>query len=326
MRAYTVAFFLALFLLLCAFAPVLAETPAPTPTLAPPETPIPARIHEIPNPSPVPPTVVDRTSDPTAWPSFRFRLDANLLEIWFPNIMNADEAILCYQGSAWLIDCGDARMGSRGAELLKKLGITRIEKLFNSHPHHDHLNGFKATHQAAPVEELLVCFPADSTKHMIDALAYAEEQSVPVSWYKDGDVFSMGDGQVTIKFYVGSDPALDMNNASASALVQFGARRIFFASDIEKPGQASLLQAVSPEDLRAEILKYPHHGKSGLDAGFQEAVCPELTVITNLDVSWEGFKYLRYKQIPYAVTNTDRGYLHLATDGENWLAEYVQLP
>ena len=312
---------LAAFVLLFVSVPAFVEGAIPTP--APPETPVPARIHEIPNPTPAPPVVIDRTADPLVNPSFHFRLDADLLDIWFPNIMNADEAILLYQGHAWLIDCGDQRSGARGVELLQKLGVTGVEKLFNTHPHHDHLNGLYVTHQSVPVEELLVCFDALSTEHMTHALSYAETESISVKEFSDRDVFSMGDGRVTLTFYVNTDPSLDMNNSSAQTLVQFGDRRILFTSDMEKPGQANLLSRIPAENLRAEIMKYPHHGKSGLTDEFLAAVEPSLCIITNTAVDWEGMKYLAYKRVPYVVTNPGNTYLHLVTDGENWIAEYI---
>ncbi len=312
---------LILILLFCFFCvPAPAES---VQTPAPPESPIPAPVHLTPEPTPAPPAVMDRTKDPLAYASFRFRLDADLLEIWFPNIMNADEALLRYQGQTWLIDCGDNKMGGRGVEMMKKLGVTKIDKLFNTHPHHDHINGLAVTDKAFPVQELLICFDADSTPHMVTALAYAEESGIPVSSYQDGDVFSMGDGRVTLKFYINTDPSLDMNNASAQTLIQFGGRRIMFTADMEKLGQADLAGRVDPKDLQADILKYPHHGKSILDPTYAEAVSPLFAVVTNLDVDWEGTRYLKRMNIPYAVTNREGNYLRLITDGEFWLAEYI---
>ena len=117
------------FLVLAGTAP--AESPIPSP-----EPPAPARVNSV-----------------------RFRLDAKFLHVWFPNIANEDEAIICYDDEVWLIDCGDGRGASRGVKLMRKLGITEIDKLFNTHPHHDHLNGLQIMDEAVPVSELLICYP-----------------------------------------------------------------------------------------------------------------------------------------------------------------------
>ena len=296
------------------------------PRVRAPETPAPVRTAR-PQPEPTPdiPDVINRVSTPDADGEFRFPLDAKILHIWFPNIMNADEAILLYDGEAWLIDCGDKTMGKRGAELIRRLGITKIGRLFNSHPHHDHLDGLKVTDEAAGVGELLVCFGTESTDSMARAVSYAEKQGIPVSLYGDGSVFAMGDGAVTLRFYAGTDPSLDMNNQSAMAMVRYGERTILFMADVEQPGQASLLARTDAAELKADLLKYPHHGKSAMNDRFLDAVSPAAAVVTNRKKAeeWDGIRYLADRGIPYIYTNTPGFYLHLMTDGEHWIVEHV---
>ncbi len=295
-----------------------AEVPAP-------EAPLPARPAPREAAEDRFPDVIDRVTVPGTEENFRFRLDAELLEIWFPNIMNADEAILMYGGDVWLIDCGDVKMGTRGAELIRKLGIKSIGKLFNSHPHHDHLNGLAVTDQAAKVEELYICFPAASTEHMIRAVEYADANGIPVREYRSGSEFTMGDGAVSLKFYVNTDPTLDMNNQSAQTMITYGERNIFFMADMEQLGQVVLINHVVPrKDLKADLVKYPHHGKSPLFETMYDALGAKAAIVTNKRVEdWSGIKYLRGKGMPILYTNREGMYLHLVTDGEHWVCEYV---
>ena len=290
-----------------------------------PEAPAPVRIaRPEPEPTPAMPAVINCVADPGADAGFHFPMDADLLHIWFPNIMNADEAILIFQGETWLIDCGDEKNGARGAELISRLGIDRIRKLFNTHPHHDHLNGLRITDETAKVEELRICFGGASTEHMIRALTYAEENGIRVAEFRDGSEFAMGDGSVTLKFWCNTDPSLDMNNQSAQTLVRYGERTILFTADMERPGQISLLTRAAPSALKADLLKYPHHGKTPLEEDFLRAVNPEAAIITNKTVpDWGGVRYLAAKGIPYIYTNQTGVYLHLVTDGEHWIAEQV---
>ena len=280
------------------------------------------------------PEVIDRAADPEAEAWFEFPEEAKILEIWFPNVMNADEAILIYDGEVWLIDCGDERMGGRGAVLLEKLGITKIDRLINTHPHHDHLNGLKATDKAAKVAELLFCFDeknirhAKSLKNYRNAVAYAEKNDIAVSSYEEGSVFTMGDGKVTLACYANTEPKLDVNNRSAQIMIRYGKRSILFMGDMEKPGQQDMLARVAAEELKADLLKYPHHGKNAMDDAFLEAVSPKMAIITNKKVeSWKGIRYLKKHGIPYYYTNVYRGkqclYLHLMTDGDHWIVERV---
>lgn len=290
-----------------------------------PEPPAPVRIaRPEPEPAPEMPAVINCAADPEADAGFHFRMDADLLHIWFPNVSNADEAILIFQGEVWLIDCGDEKMGARGAELIGRLGAGRIRKLFNSHPHHDHLNGLKITDQTAKVEELLICFGAASTEHMIRAVTYAEENGIRIAEYRDGSEYAMGDGAVTLKFWHNTDPSLDMNNQSAMTMVRYGERSILFTADAERSGQVNLMERVRASELKADLLKYPHHGKSPLDDAFLAAVDPDAAIVTNKTVpDWNGIRYLTMQGIPFVYTSQNIGYVHLVTDGEHWILETV---
>ena len=99
------------------------------------ETPAPARFHEAPAPTAEPPSILNRTQAPDPLEGFRFKLDAEMLHIWFPNISNCDEAVFLYGGEVWLLDCASEKMAPRGVELLQRLVVAKIDKLFFSHPH-----------------------------------------------------------------------------------------------------------------------------------------------------------------------------------------------
>ena len=288
------------------------------------ETPVPAPVHNAPESTPEPPSMIDLTRDRNAMEGFRFPMDAKLLHIWFPIIANADEAVITYGNEVWLIDCGDKSMGLRGVHLLQELGVRKIDRLFNTHPHHDHLGGLQVTQEAVPVQELLVCYPGDVNEHMIAAMEYAAEQNIPVTSYNSGDVFTLG-GQVTLTFFQAQDESLDMNNNSAGTLLQYGSCRMLFLADIDLAGQKVLLTQMDPADLRAEIIKYPHHGKNGLLEEFNDAVQPQLAIVTNVWVDWNGIEYMKWKRIPYLFTCASDNYVHLYTDGRTWVVEYVPM-
>lgn len=295
-------------------------------SFAAPETPPPARIHNVPAPTAEPPAIADISKNASAADGLRFKLDAEILHIWFPIIANADEAVLVCGDQVWLIDCGDNGMGQRGVRMMQELGITKIDKLFVSHPHHDHLGGLMATNDAIPVGEVLLSFPEESTDTMISAMEYINEKNIPVTELSNGEVFTMGTkGRIALKFFWPVDESLDMNNTSAQTLLEYGSRRILFTADMERAGQQVLLTQVDPEELRADILKYPHHGKSGLLDEYFQAVNPSLAVITNVYVDWGGVEYLKLKRVPYLFTCFNDSYVHLYTDGSSWVVERIPM-
>ena len=314
------ALLILLALLLTAGALTVAGAESAVPSPEPPEA---APTHSLPSATPVPSAVQNLVADPDALDTVHFKMDAEFLHIWFPNIYNEDEALLIFGDEVWMIDCGDTRSAPRNVLLLYKLGVRRINKLFNSHPHHDHLGGLEATDNAAHIEELLVCFPEDSTDTMMAAMLYASSADIPVSTYSGGDVFTMGGGKVSLTFYLVEGDELDMNNCSAQTMVQYGSRKMLFTADMERQGQELAMTQVNPDLLQADILKYPHHGKSGLQDDYAAAVNPSLAIVTNTKVDWGGVEYLDYRKIPFLYTGYDEVYTHIYTDGNVWVVEQI---
>ncbi len=268
------------------------------------------------------PPVIDRWTDPEACPGFSFSGEDDLLEIWFPRIRDRDAAILLYQGECWMIDCSDEQAEERVVPLIRALGIEKVDKLFNTHPHHDHINGLAYVDEAAPVEELLIGFPEDINTHMKAAVAYAQEKGIRIEHFEDEQVFSMGDGLVQLKCWMKTPEEEDLNNRSAQMMVSFGDRNILFMADLEWPGEKALMEVVDPEDLKADLLRYPHHGKQPLITSLYEAISPDFVIVTSTEgvaESREVMTWLRLKHIPTAFTTN--GYLRLATDGTTWLCE-----
>lgn len=325
----------------------VTETPSPVVTEAPMITVSPAPVEDeeddfVP-PSPEPPepakqghptlgpteiptqTVIDHVNYPKELRDFRFRRDAKLLEIWFPNIRDADAAILTFDGQVYMIDCGDEKSAVRTAVLLRQLGIDHIDIMFNSHLHHDHTNGLALTDDVAKVGEVKICFDTGTTASGELLEQVTADRNIPVTMYKSGDWFTMGErGEVTLLFLRNYDPVMDMNNQSAVTVVRYKDRSILFTADMEKNGQAQMLKHVDPALLKCDILKYPHHAKSALYPEFYRVVDPKLAVVTSVAGRRDlGQSFLVANRIPAAYTSVKGQFLHLATDGEYWLAEYV---
>lgn len=287
---------------------VFSGRPTPAPTMAPPDV------------------VVNNARIPMDNPDFYFPKDAKLFEIWFPNIRDADEAILVYDGQVWMIDCGDERAASRGVPLLKQLGIDKIDILFNTHLHHDHINGLAITHDTAKVGEVRICFSPDLTESGLRLLRVAGERNIPVKEYKDGDTFTMGDGKVKLLFLKNEEGYLDMNNQSAQTLITYGERSILFTADMEAPGQKAMIDRIGGDLLKCDIVKYPHHAKSDLYTPFYEAMGAKLAIVTSVEGRGDaGQVAIVNRGLPAVYTASKTVFTHLVTDGHYWLCERVAI-
>lgn len=296
-----------------------------------PPSPEPPAAYMTGRPTPVPTEapgeiIIDHVHHPEYYPKFSFMEDRKLLDIWFPNIKDADEAILIYDGQVYMIDCGDKGAAIRGEMLLRQLGIQKIDLLLNSHLHHDHIDGLAITDDRAKVSMVKICFSPDLTGSGLRMIETAEQRGIPVTEYRDGDVFLMGDGAVKLQILKNNEEFLDMNNQSAVTRVTYGERTILFTADMEAPGQEAMISRTGGDMLKCDIVKYPHHAKSDLYTPFYRAMDAKLAIVTSVEGRGDaGQAAIAKRGLPAVYTSVRGQFTHLATDGEYWLVEQVEI-
>ena len=308
---------------------LLAGT-APAEEIIPP-SPEPPAANVTGRPTPMPTEapeeiIIDHVHNPAYYPKFSFMKDRKLLDIWFPNIKDADEAVLIYDGQVWMIDCGDRNASVRGQLLLKQLEIEKIDLLLNTHLHHDHIDGLALTDDTAKVKQVKICFAPDLTASGLRMLETAAERGIPVTEYRNGDVFTMGDGAVRIQVMKNNEEYLDMNNQSAVMRITYGERSILFTADMEAPGQEAMINRIGAEMLKCDIVKYPHHAKSDLYTPFYQAMGAGLAIVTSVEGRGDrGQTAITNRGLAAVYTSVKGKFTHLATDGEYWLVEQVDV-
>ena len=114
---------------------------------------------------------------------------------------------------------------------------------------------------------------------MLKAMEVADELDVPVEFYGDGDVYNLGNATLTA--WCKGDDTWNCNERSAVLKVRFGSATALLTGDMLYRTQMKLLETIPAEELKADILKYPHHGLNKLNDDFYNAVSPKFTVITN---------------------------------------------
>ena len=267
------------------------------------------------------PLLVDRINHPET--AFSFAPEAELLEIVFPQELNVDSAVIRCGGQVMLIDCASRAMAQRMVNLLEQLGVTEVDFVAISHPHYDHIEGLEQIAQTVKIRELRVGHPAGETENLDKALAVCEKYEIPVTWYRDGEVWSLGGTQIDV--WLKGDDAWGLNDRSAVMRLQFGQRTALFCADAENRLQRRLAEVIPPEKLDVDVMKYPHHGKTALLWGFYAATTPAFAVITNNNSrsALESRTFLDKNGVPWAITVP--GYVRLRTDGVTWLADRLEM-
>ncbi|MBE5811999.1 MAG: MBL fold metallo-hydrolase [Clostridiales bacterium] len=266
------------------------------------------------------PVVINRVDDLEAHADFAFAEDAELLQITFPQMVDCDAVLLRCGGETMLVDACKQAYSERIVNLCKQLGVTRIDRVVNTHPHEDHIGGFKDVIKEIEVGEFWICFPEDYNNHMTAAVKAANKAGIPVKTYTDGDVFTLGGA--TIEVWKLEGKIGEMNDCSAQMMVTFGERTMLLAADLQQDGQQKMVE-LHGEALDADILKYPHHGIEVLRDDYMAAVSPLFLVVTNNHRQTAGWKWITSGKagVPYAYTVPNL--VHLTTDGTAWIAEKI---
>ncbi len=264
------------------------------------------------------PVLIDRINTPEAYPDFAFAPDALLLEIIFPQIRDCDTVFLRCGGETILVDCATQGQAKRIINMCHQLGITRIDRVINTHPHEDHIGGFRNLIREIEVGELWLCFPPDYNVHIANAVSGAENAGIPVVYFADGDVLTLGGATIDVWKLEGT--LGEMNDCSAQFFVTFGERTMLFAADVEWSGQNRYVE-LKGAALKADVLKYPHHGLEKLTDKYAAAVSPLFIVVTNNQRNTNGKRFIRNSHIPCAWTVP--GFVTLTTDGTTWLVELI---
>lgn len=264
------------------------------------------------------PVLVDRINSPEEHADFAFPEGTPLFEVLCPQILNCDAVLLRFGEETMLVDCATQGQAQRILDMCAQLNITHIDKVVNTHPHEDHLGGFRDLIKVVDVDELWLCFPADYNEHSTAAVGWADKAGIPVHYYEDGDVFTLGGA--TIEVWKKEGTKSELNDCSAQFLVTYGERTMLMAADLEKSGQKDYV-AWKGDALDADILKYPHHGLEKLVADYADAVSPLFMFVTNNQRDTEGRRYIRNSGVPYAYTVP--GFVYLTTDGQTWIADRI---
>ena len=191
-------------------------------------------------------------------------------------------------GAALLTDTGpDSRVIRELGPLLPEKELAAV---FISHPQKDHFGGLAAVLQNYRVGIVFWNGGFVAEEAELPWTGLAEEISrrgIPLLALGAGDRIRIGDGRI---FVFAPSPTLrasaEPNDSSLVFKMEFAGMSALMTGDIGFGAENSLVGrlersgAVGGQDLRADILKVPHHGsKNSTGAAFLASVHPRLAVI-----------------------------------------------
>ena len=192
------------------------------------------------------------------------------------------------QGDAIALNAGtgDAVVIDTGPEpvavdrCLHELGIRRVPLLVLTHFHEDHVGGLVGVLHERAVGRVIsspLAEPVSGHRQVVGALA---GRGLVLEQLAVGAAITAGPVRLDVLGPVGSyrNTRSDPNNSSVVLRATVAGVRILLPGDAELEAQDDLLAAGT--DLRADVLKVPHHGSAYSDPSFLIAVHARLGLIS----------------------------------------------
>ena len=203
------------------------------------------------------------------------------LELTMIDVGQGDSFLLVQDGNTALIDCGTRGAGDDVVNYLKSKNIEKLDYVFGTHPHDDHMGGMYdvitnfeiGTIVIPKVEEGKV-----TTNWYIKLMDEIVTGEYNVNYAEVGQVYRLGQAQMKVIGPI-SIPKENLNNYSTVLMVSFGEMDIIMTGDAEKDVEREILS--SNVNLDAEILKVGHHGSdTSTSTEFLEAISPDYALIS----------------------------------------------
>jgi len=191
-------------------------------------------------------------------------------------------------GSNFLIDAGVWRPNYSSGEStivphLRAEGITRLDAIFLSHPHADHIGGIEAVMEQVPVDTIYTAGTTYDSDLYHRYREKAGKHDIPIMPGSAGDYFRFD--EVLVHIYAPT-PNISTDNVNEASMVMeiiHGDNEFLFVGDAEKQQENRLVHNYEPL-LDTDVLKVPHHGsKTSSTAMLVSASSPQWSVVS---VGW----------------------------------------
>jgi competence protein ComEC len=195
---------------------------------------------------------------------------------------------------------------------LLKNGTSRIDTIFLSHPHYNHIGGLISILKKFKVKRIYYNGQNYNDDLLEEFLQIIRKKKIPLKHIVYGEKIEYNG----VKFHI-LNPRIMKENVDSNSLVMklsYGNFSILFTGDIDFRVQEELSQ----EEIHNSILQIPNHGKGRISAKFLYKANPEYGIIsTKFQVKkWEE----KYSQLKIFSTSKN-GAIVINTDGESFKIE-----
>lgn len=202
--------------------------------------------------------------------------------VHFIDVGQGDSVLLQSAGHYALIDAGVRDSKEAILDYLDSLGVTKLDYVFMTHPHADHIGSMAAVLKQYEIGQMILPNidngPEPTTSTYERVLDVLEEKNISTTCASPEDTYSLGNGCITI---LGDGVKTDnLNNTSTALRFDANGLSLVATGDGEKEVEKQLL-ATKKKELQADVYKAAHHGSSTSNTlEFLQAVSPQVVVVS----------------------------------------------
>lgn len=231
------------------------------------------------------------------------------------------------EGDAMLLECGGEAMMMDGGpnpfredlkNALEARGYKHFKYFFSTHYHDDHINGlYHLMTYGFTADEFLHSYnPITVNLDKLHGRAIREcgRNGIPDRKIGEGDVLTLGGATLNVHRYA------EINNANGRSLtvkLTFGDASVLFCADIIGRTQEYFTATLPAEELKADVIKYPHHGITPCNSDFLTAVDPDFAIVTNRQKDVTRTTY-QIEERGFPGMYSGDGTVYCVTDGTDW--------
>lgn len=203
-----------------------------------------------------------------------------VMEVHYLDVGQGDSAYIKVNNYDILIDAGDNGKEELLLSQLKEFNIDDFEVIIATHPHADHIGGMAEVLRDYKVESFYMPKVSHTTKTYENMIKAIEKQGIKIKPIKEGTTLDFGGGAFMKVYSPIYEKYENLNDYSPIMKFTFGESDFIFTGDAEYHSEEEVVLKY-PNDLKAEVLKFGHHGsRTSSTTSFVESVNPDYGIIS----------------------------------------------
>ena len=202
------------------------------------------------------------------------------VKVHYIDIGQGDSIFMEVSGKNILIDAGEQEHADTIIEYLKTYDVKKLDLVFLTHPHEDHIGGMGDVLSAFEIGEFYAPDKELVTKSFIRMTTALDDKKIPRKMLKGGMEFKFGESISLQILSPNRDTYLNPNNYSPIMRLVVGLNAFLFTGDAEELIETEVIRTT--KELKSDVLKAPHHGsKTSSSEAFLAKVDPDYIVVTS---------------------------------------------